>query len=124
MKHYCLGLVIIFAFSFFASWLPGKIFDSEEVAKCGLFIAGFGAIFGVQKADKEGFFKHFYVTLAWWYTLLLYLVAALISIGFRDVTFLDMKALGKAIVYFAALPLISFLVESFIIDSRKKEEQE
>lgn len=110
----CLTILVFALWMGIVIWLPTVIFDGvNEIGICACY-ASMGFIFGALSAEsnKDSWKSHFPVTVGHLWILILYAVIAMFIIGFKkNIDYESMKQLGRSISYYAALPIVSFLIE-------------
>jgi hypothetical protein len=93
--------------------LPWWILDSPVVMICGAIAMGLGLAPNLITNPKDNTFrKEFPFTVYFVWVLFAYAFVTTIAVGFADITYEEMRAVGKAILCYIVYPIIAFVIES------------
>ena len=101
--------------------LPSLIFDSRHVGICGIIGISVGMVTGAhidQKKDRS-IRKEIPFTYAHFWMMIAYCVSAIITIGFVDIPYDEMRNLGKCAIFYLILPAVVLLIECITKDKTK-----
>lgn len=103
--------------------IPNLFYHSEESALLGVTAIGVGIAAMAMSGQIEGFsfWKKYPVTYGHFWMFLVYAVGGIFMIGFRDMEYGDMRALGKCILFYTAYPVIAFVIEYWIKTRKEKK---
>lgn len=93
--------------------LPWWILGSPVVMICGAIAMGLGLAPNIITNPKDNKFrKEFPFTVYFVCVLFAYAFVTTIAVGFADMTYEEMRNLGKAILCYIVYPIIAFVIES------------
>ena len=104
--------------------IPSLIFDCEKVWLCGIIAmsAGIATIAFLDQAKENTFRKEMPVTYMHFWMFLAYAVSGMFVVGFSNLPYDSIRSLGRSLTFYAALPVVVFIIECFIKDKKEKRQ--
>ena len=117
----CLAILLFFCWMGIVVGLPGWIYDSYDVAICGVIGMSIGMAALALMDQKEGrsFKKEIPFTYTHLWIFLAYAVSGIFMVGFGNLSYEDMRAIGKGSVFYILLPIIAFIADCLIFGRNK-----
>lgn len=104
--------------------IPSLIFDCEKVWLCGIIAmsVGIATIAFLDQAKENTFRKEMPVTYMHFWMCIAYAVSGMFVVGFSNLPYDSIRSLGRSLTFYAALPVVVFIIECFIKDKKEKRQ--
>lgn len=117
----CLAFIIFFVWIGIMAGIPSLIFGKESLY--GIAVAMTVAMLGAIECEKakEGTIRRDYpVAFGHLYAVFSYAIVTMMIIGFKDMSYEDMRSLGQSLLCYIPLPIIVFIIEYCIKEKEEK----